>query len=339
MVKQSTIIRGKAPLRVSFAGGGTDVSPYLEEFGGCVLSCTIAKHVYASVEINNNSSIIVQSLDYGETFQAKNGDKLEYDGKLDLAKATLKNIGINEGCKITIRSDAPPGSGLGASASMATVMIGVLLEWKDHKITRYELAELAYKLEREELKIKGGKQDQYAAAFGGFNFIQFYRDYTIVNPLRISPEIINELTYRGVLCYTKRSIEGSDIIDDQINSCLTGKSDVIESLHKAKVHAMEMKDALLLGRIDKFGEILHESWENKKHFSSMITNPLIDEIYETARKNGALGGKLLGAGGGGYLFFISEPDKRNQLVEAMRNMGVQTESLLIEKEGLQTWRV
>ncbi len=331
------IIRGKAPLRISFAGGGTDISPYFNEYGGCVLNCTIGKHTYASLIPRDTPLVTIQSLDYGDTIHIDHRNKIEYNGKLDLAKAALKVLGIKDGCQITIRSDAPPGSGLGASASMATVLIGVLQRWKNIQIDNHKLAELAYSIERDELKIQGGKQDQYATAFGGFNFIEFYHDNTVVQKLQIRQDVLNELTYRGLLCYTKRSIDGPAIISDQITSYIDRKADVTQALHNAKAYAKEMKSVLLSGKVNEFCQLMHESWENKKNFSPMITNPTIEEIYETARKNGAIGGKLLGAGGGGYLLLFSKADKRNNLVEALRHIEVGSESVTFDMWGLQTW--
>ncbi len=187
------IIRARAPLRISFGGGGTDVSPYPEEHGCCVLSCTIDKYSYASLMTKDSSSINISSLDYDILTSYNPSEQLNYDGKLDLVKATLSKMGITQGMDIFLHSDMPPGSGLGASSTMAVVLVGLLKHWKNLPMTDYDIAELAYCIEREEVGIKGGRQDQYAATFGGFNFIEFFPDATVVNPLRIKQAILNEL--------------------------------------------------------------------------------------------------------------------------------------------------
>ncbi|MCX8174408.1 MAG: GHMP kinase [Thermoplasmata archaeon] len=338
------MIRSKAPLRISFGGGGTDVSPYIEERGGCVLSSTINKFAYATLVPVETPGISVQSLDYDIVVKYDTDRDLVFNGELDLVKAVIRRFMTEEdlkhrGVKMFIHSDAPPGSGLGSSSTMAVALIGVMKHWKRTPMTDYEVAELAYEIERKDLKIPGGKQDQYAAAFGGFNFIEFMKDATIVNPLKIERETLNELEYRCLLCYTGKTRLSGNILNTQIKNYAEKKPDVVEALDETKRLALEMKKALLTSKLDDFGELMHEAWMHKRKFANGITNPTIDGLYEVARKNGAIGGKLLGAGGGGYILFICKFDKKHEVARELENLGGKVIDFSFEFKGLQTWSV
>jgi len=333
------IIRSKAPLRISFGGGGTDVSPYPEERGGVTLSTTIDKYAYCTLATRDDNSINVQSLDYNIATRYSTDEEFQYGGKLDLVKAAIKVMKAKSGLDLFLHSDAPPGCGLGTSSTMAVTLVGAFKHWLKLPLTDYDVAELAYHIEREELGIKGGKQDQYAASFGGFNFTEFLGDKVIVNPLRIKPEILNELEYRLMLCYTGKTRLSAGIIDDQVSNYLEKKEDVIRALDETKELAIAMKNALLLGQIDEFGSLLHQAWYSKKRFSSKITDPDIDKLYETARKNGAIGGKLLGAGGGGYLLLLCQFDKRHIVAEKLEQLSGKIADFAFDFNGLQTWEV
>ena len=334
-----TIIRAKAPLRIGFGGGGTDVSPYPEERGGAVLNVTIDKYAYCSLAARDDDSVNVTSLDYDLVARYPLNDKLEYDGKLDLVKAATKVMEVKNGVDLFLHSDMPPGSGLGTSSTMTVALVGALGHWLKLTFGEYDVAELAYRIERQEAAIKGGKQDQYAASFGGFNFIEFQGGTTIVNPLRIKRELVNELEYRLMLCFTGKTRLSAGIIDDQVNGYVRKKEDVVRALDETKQLAIAMKNALLLGRIDDFGSLLHQSWQSKKRFSTKMTDPYIDELYDVARQNGALGGKLLGAGGGGYLLLLCEFDKRHIVAEKLEELGGKIVDFAFEFHGLQTWEV
>jgi len=334
-----TIIRAKAPLRIGFGGGGTDVSPYPEEKGGAVLNATIDKYAYCSLAARDDESVNVTSLDYDVVASYSLNKKLEYDGKLDLVKAAVRVMGVKNGVDLFLHSDMPPGSGLGTSSTMTVALIGALGHWLKLPFGEYDVAELAYRIERQEAAIKGGKQDQYAASFGGFNFIEFQGGTTIVNPLRIRRDIVNELGYRLMLCYTGKTRLSAGIIDDQVNGYVKKKEDVVRALDETKQLAIAMKNALLLGRIDDFGSLLHQSWQSKKRFSGKITDPYIDELYDVARQNGAPGGKLLGAGGGGYLLLLCDFDKRHIVAEKLEELGGKIVDFAFEFHGLQTWEV
>lgn len=333
------IIRSKAPLRVSFGGGGTDISPYIEKRGGAVISTTIDKYAYATLIPRPKNAISVKSLDYNIDVSFSSKEELGYDGKLDLVKAVVKAFKVKKGFDLVIHCDAPPGAGLGSSSTMTSALIGAIKKWLRLPLTGYEIAELAYSIERIELGIKGGKQDQYASVFGGINFIEFFPDRTIVNPLRIKREVVNELEYRLLLCYIGRSRLSSVIIEDQINGYVRGQKEVIKALDKTKDFAIAIKNALLLGNIDEVGQLIDEGWQAKKNFSKKITDSSIDELYSFARKNGAIGGKLLGAGGGGYLLLVCGANKRHKVIEALQKAGAMVSPFAFELRGLQTWSI
>jgi D-glycero-alpha-D-manno-heptose-7-phosphate kinase len=341
------IIRSKAPLRISFSGGGTEVSPYKDEYGGVVLSATIDKYAYGSLRLRDDRSVNVTSLDYDIVAKYNLDDEMKYDGELDLVKAVIKNKRLNEGYKqgfeFFIHSDAPPGSGLGSSSTMVVALIGLLKHLQRLPLTNYEIANLAYHIEREDLGIKGGMQDQYAAAFGGFNFIEFGAgpglSNVVVNPLRIGADVINELAYRLILCYTGRTRLSANIISSQVESYTKKEVDVLAAMDELKKITVELKNALLQARLDDFGRLLHEAWINKKRMAKQITNESIDTLYEAARQHGAIGGKILGAGGGGYLLLYCEFDKKHVVAEELERLGGQVVEFTFDHHGLQTWEV
>jgi len=337
MSEAKIVIRSKAPLRISFAGGGTDVPPYSDERGGAVLSSTIDRYAYCTICPRADREMRIRSLDFAqdENWPA-NGSMLRYDGNLDLIKAVLNHFEVAEGFDMFLHCDAPPGSGLGGSSTVMVSLIGAVSEWLNKPLSQYETARLAYVLEREELGFAGGKQDQYSAVFGGFNFMEFRGSETIVTPLRIRTEVLNELHYHMLLCYTGKTRESANIIQDQQKAYRSGQNR--EALDSAKSLVFETKDALMKGEILRIGQLLHESWEQKKRFTSHITNSRIDNIYETARANGAIGGKISGAGGGGFMFFICEYDRKHLVAEELQKLGVEAVNFNFDKHGLQTWR-
>jgi len=341
----NAVIRSKAPLRLSFAGGGTDVPPFVDERGGVVLSSTIDKYAYGTVQVQTDGQLSVQSLDYDMVAKYNLDGDLPYDGELDLVKAVVRNMyrgngdGTPGGLDFFLHSDAPPGSGLGSSSTVVVALIGLLRHLQRLPMTNYEIAELAYHIEREDLRIDGGMQDQYAAVFGGFNLIEFRPPVVIVNPLRVDEEIVNELQYRLLLCYTGRTRRSAKIIETQVDNYVRGEEEVLEAMDELKRITLRMKDALLQGRLDDFGELLHEAWLNKKKMATQITNPEIDELYESARSNGALGGKITGAGGGGYLLLYCEFDRKHVIAEKLERLGAQPVEFTFESRGLQTWEV
>lgn len=336
------IIRSKAPLRISFGGGGTEVEPYLSECGGVVLSASINKYSYGTMQMRADRQITVKSLDYKIVERYHLDEPPKYDGQLDLVKATIRRLNLEnkeEGIDLFLHSDAPPGSGLGASSTLVVALIGLFREWRHLPFTAYEIADLAYQIERIDLGIQGGKQDQYAATFGGFNFIEFNRHATIVNPLRIAPDIINELLYNSLLCYTGKSRLSARIIEEQVEGYIQRRSKVVDAMDQLKEIAIRMKNALLKGQLDEFGELLHNAWENKKLMATQITDAHIDELYEAAKCAGALGGKISGAGGGGgHMFFYCRSNCRHNVAAALERLGASIVDFNFDNTGLQTWR-
>jgi D-glycero-alpha-D-manno-heptose-7-phosphate kinase len=331
-------IRAKAPFRISFGGGGTDVPPYCWEHGGAVVSTAIDKHAYATLRAIKAAKINVQSIDY-KLKRSFGLGKLEYNGELDLVKATINQFEVKAGFDLLIHAEMPPGSGMGTSSSMAVALIGCLKEFTDRRMSKREIAELAYHIEREELGEKGGYQDQYAAAFGGFNYIEFLKHRVKVTPLNLPQNVMNELLYRLSLFYTGGTRLSSIIHEDMAKHYKEGKRDYLEGMHNLKRIAHDMRRSLLKGDFEMFGELLHEGWIEKRRLSGKITSPEIDMLYDIARKNGAMGGKILGAGGGGHLLVISEPDKKFNIEEKLVRYGVRKVPFGFEPEGLQTWRV
>jgi len=335
-------IRSKAPLRMAFCGGGTDVSPYPEERGGMVLSATIDKYAYATLRPRSDSAVTVRSLDYDFVAKYDMNGPLPYDGNLDLVKAAINhlNAGSNaQGADFFLHSDAPPGSGLGGSSALVVALIGLFKQWLHLPLTNYEIAELAYQIERVDMGIRGGRQDQYATTFGGFNFIEFLKESTIVTPLRIPPDVLNELHYNLLLCYTGKTRLSAGIIDTQVESYVRREEEVLRAMDELKAITNTMKKALLQSRLAEFGALLHEAWENKKKMAGQISTPFIDKLYETARKTGALGGKISGAGGGGYMFFYCSFERKHLVAQALERLGAQVVDFNFDLHGLQTWEV
>lgn len=342
------ILRSKAPLRISFAGGGTDVSPYPEEKGGAVLNCTIDKYAYATLEAvpDGHGATAVESLDYNVAVNYQKPADLIYNGELDLVKAALKVLrgpGANgsaaDSLRLFLHSDAPAGTGLGSSSTVCVALVGAFQRYLREPWTSYDVAELAYHIEREELGFKGGRQDMYAAAFGGFNFMEFNGTRTVVNPLKIPAEIANELAYRLLLCYTGTGRFSNDIIERQQQSYAEKRGSTVDALDATKQLAVDMKNELLRGNIDEMGLLLDRGWELKKQFTSGISNERIDALYARAKEAGALGGKLTGAGGGGYLLLFCDFARRAKVAKVVQDLGGRVEDFSLEPAGLQTWSV
>lgn len=331
------LIRSKAPLRLSFAGGGTDVSPYPEERGGCVISSTIDKYAYCTLRPREDDKIGVTSLDYDTVAEFRKDEEFVFDGKLDLVKAAIGSFKAPTGFDLFLHCDAPPGSGLGASSAVVVSMVGAMKRWLNLQLSDYDVAEVAFKIEREKLGIRGGRQDQYAAAFGGFNFIEFIGDKTIVNPLRIKEDIVDELQYRLLICYTGRTRASSNIIQEQVKRFVDREQQMVEALDETKALAVEMKNALLRGGLDEVGELMNRAWREKKKFASKITDSRIDTIYENAMKAGAQGGKITGAGGGGFMIFLCEFEKRHVVASELEKLDARVTPFAFEPRGMRTW--
>ena len=328
-------IRSRAPLRIGIAGGGTDVDPYASTRGGCVFNSTINKYAYCTLVPRNDNMMFVKSRYYGRYKAKLNHGPLKFDGNMDLAKAVANHFEIEDGFNIDIHSDVPAGSGLGGSSTMIVAIIAAVAEWQGKKLSKQKIAELAYHLEREDIGLKGGKQDQYATAYGGFNLLDV-SDTVKVNPVKIDPDIINELQCRSVMCFTGMSRESAKVIDSQIKSFNNGQN--IEALDESKRLAKEISETLVKGDIDSAGTLLHESWQYKKKFSGSISNKHIDSLYKAAISKGALGGKISGAGGGGFMFFICKYDKKVDVLQELKKRGAEVTDFMFEPHGVTTWR-
>lgn len=339
------IVRAKAPLRLGFAGGGTDVSPYCDEYGGCILNACISMYAYATLIPNESGKIVFISEDRKEVSEVKTEKVLPYNGTLDLIKAVynrvLKEFNIEAfSFEITTYVDAPAGSGLGSSSTLVVAVLKVFTEYLRLPLSEYDIAKLAWSIEREDMKLSGGLQDQYAATFGGFNFMQFHDNQkVIVNPLRIKKSVISELEFNILLYYTGTSRLSAEIIDSQVHNVNAKLEKTLESMHNLKLGAIAMKEALVTGRIDQMGELLHEGWVNKKKTSSSISNEKIDEIYETALKAGAIGGKISGAGGGGFFMFYCPKNFRYRVIEDLSRFGGEFRRFSFVRDGVTSWIV
>jgi D-glycero-alpha-D-manno-heptose-7-phosphate kinase len=317
------------------------VPPFPQREGGCVLNATVNKYSFGMLKPTDGNQISIRSVDFGVALNYAVGDEPIYDGKLDLVKAAIRKVPNQNGrgFDLFLRSEAPPGSGLGSSSSLMVTLVGLLKEFNNLPLTDYEIAHLAYVIERKEIGIEGGLQDQYAATFGGVNYIEFQGDQVIVNPLRLSQDVVNELEHNLLLCFTGRTHMSAHIIEDQTARYNRGDTANLEGLRRQKSLAGEMKNLLLQRKLQDFGELLHEAWEYKKKISPQISNPQIDEIYDAARKAGAVGGKLSGAGGGGFMLFYCSFEKKHEVAEALRNLNCSISDVTFDFHGLQTWRV
>jgi len=339
------IYRSKAPLRIGLAGGGTDVSPYCDLFGGAILNATLSLYAHASIEPMEEERIILEAADRGET-QAWDFEKvLPIDGTLDLLKGVYNAIqrdfgNIKKGFKLATFVDAPAGSGLGTSSTLVVAIIGAFAEMLRLPLGEYDIAHYAYEIERKELNLAGGRQDQYAATFGGVNYMEFYTgDKVIVNPLRIKQQYLFELENNLVLYYTATSRESARIIVEQRENVNAKNESSIEAMHQLKAQAQMMKEALLKGKLNEFGTILDFGYQQKRKMAAGISNPLMEEIYETAKKAGATGGKISGAGGGGFMIFYCPGNTKHQVIEQLKTFGGQHKRYQFTEHGLTTWTI
>lgn len=339
------IIRSKAPLRIGLAGGGTDVAPFSDLYGGAILNATISMYATAAIQPRSDGRIVLNSVDKRERFEYDSSAFLETDGNLDLHKGIYNRL-IRDyklpalSFELSTYVDAPPGSGLGTSSTLVVAILGAFAEWLNLPLGEYDLAHLAFEIERVDLKMAGGKQDQYAATFGGVNFMEFYRDdKVIVNPLRIRDKVLDELAHNLVLYHTETSRLSSKIIEEQRRNVIAGNEKSLEAMNKLKEQSVMMKEALLRGEVDKIGEILDFGWKFKKNMAEGITNPMLDEIYEIAIRAGASGGKVSGAGGGGFMFFYCPGNSRHPVINALENFGGHTKRYEFTSRGLRSWTI
>ncbi len=334
------IIRSKAPFRVSFGGGGTDMTPYCIDHGGHVINTTIDRHVYITLEPRSEEKIKVFSINQNEKLEFNIGDN-DYSTRFELIKGIFNVLDVNEGFDITIYSEMPSGSGMGGSSSLSVALIGALDKYYKLGLSKHDIAQKAFDVERVELKQKGGYQDQYAAAYGGFNFMEFSHEVKVI-PIKPSVELLNELQFRLILCYVGGTHFSSDIQDEVLKGYKFKKKSFMESMQDLKDCATRMKDIIEsndINQLNEFGELLHQGWLTKKSLSDKISNRNIEKFYLTSREFGVLGGKLLGAGGGGHLLLYSEPNKKSIVIQELERIGGQIVNFHFFPKGLEVWEV
>lgn len=341
----SVVYRARAPLRLGLAGGGTDVSPFSDSEGGFVLNATINLYAHAILEPRTDGKIIFAAEDREEFLEFISTSVISDADPLRLHRGIYNHIvrefngGQPLSFKLTTFADAPAGSGLGTSSTMVVCVVQAFSEWLGLGLGEYDIAHLAYKIEREELSLSGGKQDQYAAAFGGFNFIEFGpgANRVLVNPLRIKDWVCNELEASTVLFYTGQSRESAKIIEQQINSSKEKTSPSLAAMFSLKRDAVLMKEAILRGDLTEYAQIMRKSWEAKKQLAPAVSNLELDLIYEGAIEAGAIAGKISGAGGGGFFMFFVPPHKRLTLIRRLENNFGQVINFNFTPIGVQSW--
>lgn len=338
------IYRSKAPLRIGLAGGGTDVSPYSDLYGGAILNATVSLYAYANIEPLSEKTIMLKAMDRQEEQQFASSKELPIDGHLDLLKGVYNRIqkqyGMPDtGFRLSTFVDAPAGSGLGTSSTLVVAIVGAFVEMLRLPLGEYDIAHLAYEIERNDLNMAGGKQDQYAATFGGVNYMEFYGDNVVINPLRIKQQYLFELENNLVLYYTATSRESARIIEKQSQNVVSKMEKPIDAMHQLKHQAQLMKEALLKGRLHEIGEILDFGFQQKKQMAEGISNTLIDEIYEAAKQAGATGGKISGAGGGGFMTFYCPANTKYSVIETLSKFGGFVKNYQFVDHGLTGWTI
>ena len=340
------VIRARAPLRLGLAGGGTDVSPYCDIYGGFVLNATVDRYAYAVIKTLDQPVVRFVASDQREEQVRPLEVSLPLTGKMDLHTAVYNHIiqNFNHGKPISLElstfCDAPIGSGLGSSSTLVVTMIRAFAELLNLPLDDYTIARMAYQIERVDCALQGGRQDQYSATFGGFNFMEFYADErAIINPLRIKNWIICELESSLVLYFTGVSRESAHIIADQSSNVKSGATDALEAMHGIKNEALAMKECLLRGNFEGLVESMRLGWDNKKRSAQTVSNPEIDAIYDAAIQAGALAGKVSGAGGGGFMWFFVPTEKRMDVIRVLNGFGGQASNCHFTKYGTQAWRI
>jgi D-glycero-alpha-D-manno-heptose-7-phosphate kinase len=323
----------RAPVRISLAGGGTDIPAYYEAFGGAVLSTTIDKYFYAILNVCEDDKLQISSSDYRTFYLHHSDEPLLWEGDLRLPRAILSHFGIQFGVSMFLASEIPPGTGLGSSSAVAVAIAKAVSTALGFQLDKGELSELACHVEIDILGEPIGKQDQYASAFGGLNWIDFNREGVRVSPLHLDPDVERRLERELLLFFTGSSRTGSQILKDQTDSSQRQDEDVIEALHKVKAMAHAVRDTLRRGDLIGYGELLHENWEQKKRFATGISNPFIDESYDLARRSGAVGGKVTGAGGGGFLLLCCQVETQDSVTRALEERGLKRMDFRFDRMG------
>ncbi len=338
-------IRSRAPLRLGLGGGGTDLLSYSDVYGGAVFNAAISMYAYCSIIPTSDNRIKITAYDNNNVLDTQSVPHFDIvDDNLILHKGVYNRIvkDYNNGKPLSFimstSNDAPVGSGLGTSSTMVVAILEAFNRWLGLGLNDYQKAELAYSIEREDLKLAGGKQDQYSAVFGGINLMEFKQDRsTIVNSLRVEKGIINEMECSLLLYYSGRSRSSAMIISEQIKNAANKNEKTMEAMHKLKQSAYFMKDCFLVGNIEQFAQILRDAWENKKKTSSIVSNVELEKTINFAMKNGAEAVKVSGAGGGGFLMLFVNPMNRQKLIDAMKTYGGLVYNVKFAKNGVESW--
>ena len=341
------IVRARAPLRLGFGGGGSDLSPYCDVHGGYVLNATIDLYAYAVLEPREDGVVEFVAADRDLRVAQPTTGPLPFGGAFDLHAGVYNRIvsdycdGAAPALTLTTMSDAPPGSGLGSSSTLVVAMVKAFVEWLNLPLGDYDVAHLAYEIERRDVGLAGGRQDQYAATFGGVNFMEFYSgDRVVVNPLRIKHWVLSELESSTILCFTGQSRDSATIIDEQVrNLSSSASTPAIESMHLVKREALHMKESLLRGDFRQFLEAINASWQSKKGTAHSISNDRIESLAAAGRAAGAAALKVSGAGGGGFMMFFADPCKRMAVMRALQALGTQTLTCHFTKHGTEGWKI
>ncbi len=339
------IYRSKAPLRIGLAGGGTDVSPYSDLYGGAVLNASISLFARTHIETTEDNKIVFYSVDQQVQESVNLDEEISPGGKLNLLKGVYQKIiqdhgKTRNGLKISTHVEVPAGSGLGTSSTIVVSLVGAFVEMLGLPMGEYEIAQYAYQIEREFLRLEGGKQDQYAATFGGINYMEFYKDdHVVVNPLRIKYEFLQELENNLILFYTSTSRESAEIIKAQQANVIKKDATSIDAMHQLKDQSLLMKEALLKGKLNEIGHILDFGFSQKKKMAHNISNDRIEEIYQAAKNAGATGGKISGAGGGGFMIFYCPGTSRYPVTEALLRFNGSVWNYNFNKYGLTKWSI
>jgi D-glycero-alpha-D-manno-heptose-7-phosphate kinase len=323
----------RAPVRISFAGGGTDLPAYYARHGGAVVNTTIDKYFYVFLNVIADETIQIASSDYRTFYRHDADTPMLFDGDLSLPRAIFNHFGLTRGLSMFLASEIPPGTGLGSSSTVAVAIIKAVTTARGLFLSKQQIAELACQIEIEKMGEPIGKQDQFAAAFGGLNLIQFSSDGVTVEPIRIAAETRRELERNTLLFFTGSTRAASSILHAQKKSSEQNDPRVLDALHLVKAMAFEAKEYLERGDLTGFGALLDRAWQNKKKFARGVSNPLIDECYDLALQNGAGGGKVTGAGGGGFLMIYCEPSQHAAVTQALEAKGLKRMDFRFETEG------
>jgi D-glycero-alpha-D-manno-heptose-7-phosphate kinase len=322
----------RSPVRVSFFGGGTDIPAYYERYGGAVLSTTIDKYVYVHLHTSAHNSLQITSSDYRTFYRHTPGEPLLWDGDLSLPRAVLQQFGVAHGVSMFLASEAPPGTGLGSSSAVTVALIKGVSAACGLNLTKQQVADLACYIEIEKLNKPIGKQDQYAAAFGGLNWIEFNAGGITVEPLKVPASTISRLESNLLLMFTGATHDSAHILAHQTQGTKS-KGIVVESLQAVHELALQARTHLLRGEVDRFGALFDAAWQHKKKFAPGVSNELIDRCYAIARNNGAVGGKIAGAGGGGFLMLYCEEGAINRVDQALTREGLKRMDFHFEEDG------